>query len=273
MLAWTGIAASDIAEAAVTDYSLLSDIDFEDPLFATFAEARFADFTGIHFWKHRRLVLPPSFTGQVLTRFDNHDPFLVRHPFGEGRTWLMTSGWQPGDSQLARSSKFAPLMFRLLEQSMPFAAAGRQGHVGDEILWPFSPQAGSVIVQSPAGVRAELAGASTPFSNTDRPGMYTADCGQEAASWAVNLAPDESKTDPLPRETLERFGILTDRPQLATAAEASPTRERQLQWEELERRQQLWKWCLLAGGLLLLLETVWAAIQAPRRRLPEGPPT
>jgi hypothetical protein len=209
----------------------------------------------------------------VLARFDNRDPFLIRHPLGEGHAWMMTSGWQPGDSQLARSSKFAPLMFQLLEQSTPLSESSPQGIVGGSIKWPFAAHSGAVIVQSPDGARSELADAATPFSQTDRPGLYQARCGQESADWAVNLAPEESKIDPLPIETLERFGVVTERPQLAAVAEVSPSQDRQLQLEELERRQSLWRWCLLAGGLLLLLETAWAAIQAPRRGQSEGPAT
>src|SRR5205814_449171 len=43
------------AEAGVSGYAMLGQIDFQHPLFAPFADPRYSDFTRIHFWKHRRV--------------------------------------------------------------------------------------------------------------------------------------------------------------------------------------------------------------------------
>lgn len=266
MLAWQGLVA-ETSDAAVKDFSLLGEIDFEDPLFATFAQARFADFTGIHFWKHRRVQLPASFSGQVLARFDDGDSFLIRQPIGEGRCWTMTSGWQPADSQLARSSKFAPLLFRLLEQSTPLAAKSFHSSIGSEIRWPFLRKDGPVVVRQPDDGTIELADPATAFSQTDFPGIYVATCQGESAAWAINVAQEESKTDPLPIETLERFGALTIGSLMEDAVVKSPSQQRQLQLEELERRQSIWRWCLLAAGVVLLIETAWAGWKSRIRNL------
>ena len=45
----------------------------------------------------------------------------------------MTSGWQPVDSQLARSKKFLPLMVGILERSLGILAGVPQYHVGEEV--------------------------------------------------------------------------------------------------------------------------------------------
>ena len=47
-----GIDTLDARESR-TNFSLISDVDTSHPLFAPFAEARFGDFTKIHFWHHR----------------------------------------------------------------------------------------------------------------------------------------------------------------------------------------------------------------------------
>ncbi len=60
----------------------------------------------------------------MLARFENGDAAVVEKAMGKGRLVVMTSGWQPVDSQLARSSKFVPLMAALLE-GQDVAAVGR----------------------------------------------------------------------------------------------------------------------------------------------------
>ncbi len=258
MLAYLGLAV-DTAEAEVKDFSLLSDIDFEDPLFATFLQARFADFTGIHFWKHRRVTLSETFDGRVLAKFDDGSPFVVYQTKDAGRWWLLTSGWQPADSQLARSSKFAPLLQRMLEQSTPLSSGASRGPVGSEISWPLARGDGDIAVTRPDQKTESVA---EDYARTDVPGLYRAARNGETASWAIHIAPEESKTDPLPKETLERLHVLLKRPDADQEAIASPAQQRQLQLEELERRQALWRWCLLAAGIVLLAETAWAARKA-----------
>ena len=262
MLAYQGVADADIGEAVVNDYSLLSELDFEDPLFAAFAQARFADFTGIHFWKHRRVQLPANSAAQVLARFDDGDPFLFRQPMGDGHGWMMTSGWHPADSQLARSSKFAPLLHRLLEQSTPLLSTGvSRGEVGEELVAATLRNQNSARIKRPDHVAEEWPETSTPYRHADLPGVYVAVSGNDSESWAVNIAPEESKTDPLPVETLERFGVVT-RPADEAAAVISPIEQRQLQLEELEHRQSLWRWFLFAAAMVLLVETAWATVRA-----------
>ncbi|PYK98698.1 MAG: hypothetical protein DME19_11480 [Verrucomicrobia bacterium] len=71
------------AEAGVSGYAMLGQIDFQHPLFAPFADPRYSDFTRIHFWKHRRVrFLDPQGGGdlsgaRVLARFDDGDPAFV----------------------------------------------------------------------------------------------------------------------------------------------------------------------------------------------------
>jgi hypothetical protein len=259
MLTYVGITDADVEEADVPEFSLLSEIDFEDPLFVPFAQARFADFTGIHFWKHRRIRLPTRASRHVLARFDDGDPFLIRESVGEGRCWVVSSGWHSTDSQLARSSKFAPLLHRLLEQSTPLMEHAARADVGSEIAWLSLPGDGPLWIRRPDGATREWSDPAASYADTDVPGIYAASRGGEIESWAVNVAPDESKTDPLPIETLERFGVTTGKSAAEPAPVASPVQQRQLQLEELERRQSLWRWFLLAAFAVLLIETLWAS--------------
>ncbi len=268
MLAYQGLAAADVQEAPVKDFSLLGDIDFEDPLFASFAQARFADFTGIHFWKHRRVRLPEASSWRILARFDDGDPFLMQQPVGKGRRWLLTSGWQPADSQLARSSKFAPLLHGLLEQSTPLTTRSSRADVGTGITWTMVRGQGPLAVRRPDHSVDEQPESAAAYQHTEAPGIYVATRNGESESWAINVAAEESKTDPLPMESLERLGVLTKRPSSEPAPIVSPMQQRQLQLEELERRQAWWQWCLLAAGAVLLIETAWAAKKSQVSEVP-----
>src|SRR5439155_5244032 len=115
------------------NYAMLAEIDFRHPLFAPFADPRFSDFTKIHFWKYRRLDTAAIPGARVLAKFDSGDPALLEVPLGKGRVFVLTSGWQPEDSQLALSSKFVPLLYSLLELSSPAAPLPGQHHPGDPI--------------------------------------------------------------------------------------------------------------------------------------------
>ena len=71
----------------------------------------------------------------------------------------------------------------------------------------------------------------------------------------MNLDPAESKTSPLPVETLEQFGC-----RLVNPARKPLDREqlRQMHNAELEGRQKLWRWLILAAIGVLIVET-WLA--------------
>jgi hypothetical protein len=78
----------------------------------------------------------------------------------------------------------------------------------------------------------------------------------------VNLDPAESRTAPLNVETLEQFGC-----RLANPARRPVDREqlRQLRNAELEGRQKLWRWLILAAIGVLIAET-WLAGRLKRPR-------
>ena len=80
-------------------------------------------------------------------------------------------------------------------------------------------------------------------------------CRPAHASFAVNLDPLESKTSPLHVETIEQLGV-----RLASHSRQIIDREqvRQMYNAELEGRQKLWRWLILAVLGILIFET-WLA--------------
>lgn len=243
------VPAFDVEEAPAKGDALLEEIAFDHPLFAPFAAPQFNDFTKIHFWKHRRIPADALGDGtRVLARFEGSDPAVIEKPIGKGRIVALASGWAPADGQLARSSKFVPLMAALLDGGEP-PSTGGDHRVGEPV--PLPPDATSV--RKPDGSSVPVSPGTATFDGADEPGVYAvATSGGKTRAFAANLDPGESKTAPLAVETLEQFGVRL----------ASPTREaaeresrRQMQNAELEGRQKVWRWLILATIGVLILET------------------
>ncbi len=253
-------------EAALVAHGdvMLGEIAFEHPLFASLAGAQFNDFTKIRFWKYRRIDGDRLGDARVLARFENRDAAMIEKLMGKGRLVVLASGWQPADSQLARSSKFVPLMSALLESPNPRPVVAANQRVGDRVPLPATDDAiKSTTVRKPDGTSVTIARQAAFFDETDQPGLYTLDTTAGATSFAVNLDPLESKTTPLPVETIEQFGV-----RLANHSRKTFDREqlRQMYNAELEGRQKLWRWLILAVIGILIFET-WLAgrtINGPR---------
>jgi Aerotolerance regulator N-terminal/von Willebrand factor type A domain len=248
------------AQEATGDFALVSRVDLEHPLLAPFADSRFADFTKIHFWHHRKVSLPQSAGARVIAWFEGGEPFLFEKPIGTGRVIVATSGWHPGDSQLALSTKFVPLIDGLLRRR-DAAAVEAQYTVLEPIALPQVQGQVARSLVAPDGAKVELASGATTFDNADRPGIYKLTSGGEETPLAVNLPADESRTTPVAVEELERWGAkLGKKP----PSEELVTRERRLRMMELENRQKLWRWLIVGVLGLLAAETALAGRLARR---------
>lgn len=261
-----------ITEANVPKYAMLGDIDFNHPAFAPFAESQFSDFTGIRFWKHR-LIEGLKYPGapsaesiaasnegsdRILARFDDGDAAIVEFPVERGRVILFAAGWEPADSQFARSSKFPMLMFHLLEQSAGIMPRPGSQPVGSELSWPTTSRveiAGAGSAGLPNGTQLTALPLDRPFTQTDQPGLYTLSVPGQTEQIAINLAPDESRTAPMSLEQLESYGLRLKSRERPEELRQHRERQRQMQLAELEESQKLWQRILLAVFLILLCET------------------
>jgi Mg-chelatase subunit ChlD len=250
---------------AVSEYLLLGAIDFTHPLFAPFAGPRYGDFTKIHFWKHRHVVLKTPGDTAVVARFDNGDPAVLVRGLGKGRVYALTSGWQPDDSQLALSSKFVSLIAALVDQACGDAHGSPSVSVHDAVALPAASGREAYAVQisgaaetgrkQSEGQQIGLPAGFSSFSQTDTPGIYTARAGGLEWPFAVNLAVAESNTAPLEFEQLEQLGV---RMGVGLSRAERTERIRQQRDTELENSQKVWRWLIVAAVGLLIVETWWA---------------
>jgi hypothetical protein len=264
-------------EAKVDRYAMLAEIDFTHPLFASLDSPQFSDFTKVRFWRHRTIDAASLPNLRVLARFDDGDVAIGEMAVGEGRIVLFTSGWHPQDSQLALSSKFVPMLNGLLDSAAGITTSTHLYTVGDTVdLRPFLPTDGrATAVRTPSG--EELTVETTAdedvltFSSTKEPGRYQVLGGRQSddkpAEFVVNLDPHESETAPLPLQKLQSANVnLTGTGSDAAAVADSPDRQRQLRGQELENRQKLWRWLIIAAIGLLIVET-WLGGRLARKQL------
>ena len=262
--ALAGLDQLDCEEAQVDEYAMLGTIEFEHPLLSAFSEPRFGDFTKIHFWKYRRINIESLPSARVLAQFDNGDPALFELPVGRGSLLVLTSGWDPSDSQLALSSKFVPLLYSILEYNSVFDGQQSQYYVNDHIRipQPKTMEPGNIKIRKPDNSLIDLGPQRQDFEQTELPGIYTLESphstssGQAAGSqiFAVNLSPQESRTAPLPLDELEQFGISFQGPSNITGEKTLQARQHS-SLVEMEKEQKLWRRLLIALLAVLMVET------------------
>ncbi|MDB5319598.1 MAG: N-terminal double-transrane protein [Phycisphaerales bacterium] len=265
-----GLDQIPIEESPARDYALLGRVDTRHPLFAPFADARFGDFTKIHFWKHRRMKLPAAAAAAATLRplawFDDGDPYLIEQSIGKGRVLVATAGWNPADSQLALSTKFVPLMAGLLGRH-DAGTIDAQYLVNESIALLSAESATAAAAPSNRaltgsdGKSIDLAKSAATFDHADQPGIYHLSENGRDTLLAVNVHPDESRTAPLTTEDLERWGAKVGKPE---SADEIAARDRRLKSAELENRQKLWRWLILGVLGLLAVETALAGRLARR---------
>lgn len=261
----TGAPETTATETAVANYAMFGLLDFTHPLLAPFSDPRFGDFTKIRFWKHRTLSVAQLPQARVIASYDNHDPAILEIPIGRGRLFVFTFSWRPSDSQFALSSKFVPLLYSLLDQAGGANTQLAQFRVGAPVdLAALANKNGNsaLSIRKPDGAQVQVAAHEAQFNQTDQPGIYEVAILPTPVKFAVNLDASESKTAPLPADELERLGVPMTSSELPTTAQASQPQN--LHNTELEARQKLWRWLIVAALTILFIET-WLAGWLTRR--------
>jgi hypothetical protein len=265
-----GVPTLDVEEANVNNYAMLGQIDFAHRLFTSMSGAHFNDFTQIHFWKYRRLKPEQLGDGNSIARFENGDPAVVEWRIGKGSVIVLTSGWQPSDSQFARSWKFVLFVSALFGDHPIGPLANTAFTVHEQVpIVEQTATAEPATVTTPSGQEIKLGAAARSFTITDEPGIYTLTRAGEQQKFAVNLDPLESKTAALGNESLEQLGVRLVKPPQSAVGETS--KNQRMADTQLESRQKYWQWLIACVLALLVIET-WLAGRASRIATAEGSP-
>ncbi|MFK7737410.1 MAG: BatA domain-containing protein [Pirellulaceae bacterium] len=242
-----------VGDSQGDDFALLSGINYKSATFAPFADPRFNDFSKIRIWNHRRVVLPDADDLDVVAKLDDDSPLLIQQTVGDGKISVLTCGWQPSSSGLALSSKFIPILNSLVDPRATARNPLAVRFVGDSY-----PEGTSEleVISSPESLDAS---GTTRDPIFESPGLYSATIDGVSKTIAVQIPTSESMVVPVDPSIFEQFGV-----QLGTVESDVDRTEtaRQLQVEELERKQRFWQWCILAAVLVLILESAIAAWKA-----------
>ena len=248
----------DCREAQVDKYAMISSIEFEHPLMTSFSDPRFGDFTKIHFWKYRSIDIENIPNSRILAAFDNGDPAWFEVPVGKGSLLVLTSSWQPSDSQFALSSKFVPFLYSILEYNGILSGQQSQYVVGDHVRIPKAgtSESGDIQIRKPDNSIIKLESGQEVFEQTDMPGIYTIESERGNQLFAINLPAEECRTAPMPLEEIEQLGVSFE--DTSQSAEDKILQAKQNSFIKLENEQKLWRWLIIALLVVLILET-WLA--------------
>lgn len=283
---WTGampnVSASSDAESSDRQndqYTMFAEIVFSSSLFQPFNSPRYNDFTPIRIWNYRKVEIVEDGV-RVISRFENGDPAIWQRslPAG-GEVVVFATGWHPQDSQLAVSTKFVPLVNRLIEMANKTPNLTSSLLVGEPIPFPAAEDSSlKRTMLSPGGFRETIEPDQVSFDATDVPGIYRLvysnefeDSTEESNSsqsqnqdqqpsaeefsFAVNLDRNESETAAIPVEQIELLNVKVGE-QTTAAMDLSQLRE--VRNRDIENQQKVWKWLIVLAIGLLIAET-WLA--------------
>lgn len=281
-----------IEEAKRSQHALLATIDYQSSVFSPLSDPKFNDFSKIRFWKYR--ILPEAIGGmesaatpspnyneetqppkqsanptsifkngpKVLARFDDQSPWMVQQSLGLGSVSILTSGWQTTDSTFALSSKFIPVISRLVEPAPESGKSGMVLNVGQNMEIDF-PAPWTVTDHLGKPIKLQSNAVASSQATFERPGLYSIRGESQEKQVAVQIAASESRHLPLDAQTVAQYGLQL---QKIVSVETKMQERRQLQIDELEQQQKIWKWMLVTGLVILLIET-WLAGRATKNSL------
>ena len=238
----------------------LGFVDFSHPVFEVFSTPRSGDLTAPRFYRYRPLDTRPETA--VLARFDNGAAAMAEHIVGEGRVMIWTSTIDTFWNDFARKGIYLPFVQKVVAYlatytpPTPYLTAGQ---VLDLAQYPGAADldvvGGNLVVRDPSEDRLAVGtDGRTGFIELAEQGFYEIRDTDAADSApvvvAVNVDLSESNLERV--DPQELIAAATGR----VAGDRSVTTERELQPQDLERRQTLW-WYLLIGALgFLVSETV-----------------
>ena len=256
---WTGVTKIEKTEDSKSkqNYAMLGNIDFSHPAFSPFSGPRFNDFTEIRFWEFLRPNLSDNI--HVLARFDDDTPAIWNQlAHDKSDIYVLGCGWQPAKSQLALSSKFLPLMMRMIELATKTAPVAANNIVGDTI----KPPAGYDRLVAPDGSVEFIEGAAPQLLASPGIHAFTSSTDSKLADVqiAVNIDPSESQIETMPVDQISALGVEVG---THNTTEEEVEQQRKLLDFELENRQKLWKWLVL-GAIGLVIAESWLAGRTDR---------
>lgn len=247
----------------------LAEFDYSHPILELFKAPRSGDLSTARFFRYRAITMKPQApaaksAGQaraerVIARFDDGGVAMAERTIGSGNVILWSSTLDNYWNDLALKPVYLPFIHQVVRHLATYEEPPNWFTVG-QVVDPahllqssgFGVQTGAgTMILTPAGRRVEQSGTPTPVQ-LDEMGFYEVH-GHSAQQGVVTIAsnPDTSESDLTALDTQEMKAALGGGAG-ATNLTAETTA---ITPEDQERRQSFWWYLLMAGIVLLGLET------------------
>ena len=248
----------------------LAELDYSHPALELFKGPRSGNPTIARFFRYRAITMKPEPAGdkegeqgpsrRVVARFDDGAVALAERKIGSGSVMLWTSTLDNYWNDLALKAVYLPFVHQLVRHLATYEQPANYLTIGDVIDPGHLLRASGLGIQSgtgamiltPGGQRIEQSGTPTPVQ-LQLPGFYEVHGKSNQAgtvSIAANLDTTESDLSVLDMEELS--AALAGRPGTVNPASADAA---VMTPQDQERRQNFWWYLLMAGIVLLGLET------------------
>jgi hypothetical protein len=247
-------------------------LDYSHPIFEAFKDPRNGSFANIRFLRYRAIA--PAPTDHVLARYDDGAVAMVERRVGSGRVIAFTSTIDGDWNDYPKHGMFVPVIHetmkylaqytepqpwytvgRMFDLATPIAAMVQQGQI--------SGAAGGArdtagVVVTPGGRQVTLGSGGAPSMALDETGFYAVRLPGMAAARpytvAVNL--DRDEPDLVALAPAEFLASATGQDATVVAGQRYDVNESTP--EDVEKRQSIWWYLLVAGLGALLVETAWS---------------
>ncbi|MDE2846770.1 MAG: BatA domain-containing protein [Gemmatimonadota bacterium] len=239
-------------------YRLLTDVNYQHPVFQPFSGPRHGDFGTVRFFRTARF--DPDSSASVPARFDDGAAAVAEKPLGNGRTFLVLSTFDLAWTDFPIREVFVPFLYESIDYlasrgTLHERGAGLYRLAGEAVRLPDGAQ----HVELPSGEQVPVETSRSGrklFTQTRQPGLYRVQSEGGQQTFAVNLDTRESD---FTRMDAEAFAAALINP-VAVSPESRETESlaRFVRDAEVERRQGLW-WILGFTLIALMLgETLLA---------------
>ncbi len=240
----------------------LGFVDYSHPVFELFGAPRSGDVTTARFFRYRQI--DPTELATVVARFDDGSVALVERRVGEGKVLLWASTLDGFWSDLAKKPVYLPFVHRMTEYLSGYApptpwfstgqvlnlaehrvALGGNGHEPIKLV-AISPSGQRISVNQDEGL---------DFLGLDEQGLYEVRdaTSPEAVPLLVAVNVDLAESDLSAVDPEELASAVTGRVS-SNRESAVPVRE--IGSADLEHRQTVWWYLLVAVFLVFVAETV-----------------
>lgn len=256
-----GVTAAGVVDRWEGRGGAMSVVRYDHPVFEPFVAPQSGDFSSVRIWRYRRL--DPT-RAAVLARHDDGTPALLEAADSAGRSLAWAGDLADRWSDLPIRAVFVPFLHRAVRYLAGYRPVRTEYRVGEAIeTRELARRLGgsdsvTLVVESPRGDRIPIAADASAFV-VGEIGVYrvrpVGAPGDEAVRLAVNLDPSEADLGRLDAEAF-RAAVA---PRSAVGAGPGQAASAGLAPRQVERRQGLWWYLLVAVLVLLGFEGVVAA--------------